>query len=860
MKIVPAILTVYMLSTTQAQTCTSPTPLCDCYVQDATFKKIISCRYKNLTQVPLFSASSDTYDRIEFTSVQETGTCFPSQRCNNITQLGTDAFQNLRVKEIDLRNNPINNIDVNAFRGLESILESLLIEGDGVIFPPYSSISSLQILQSLHLKHFQQTEFNSGNTQLSFPLLNSLTIENFETLTRLDAGAFQNVRSIETFRLQNLPTVVTLPVLTILSFDNLTTLDIYETGITQILGESFKGLNYLKTVEIKSNRYLNLITNNAFDGVSSTIEFLSLFQNNIGSFAFLAQASWPKLTQLNIGYNFAQILSGTFSTMPMLNYLTMADMSVQGITSDMFTGLAQLHTLDLGYNRISNIPADVFRNSPHLIDLRLNNQNENNVNTQLSFDNTAFVSIENSLQHLIIGNNRLIANQFWSKVEKFVNLIELKVPDTGLTSIPNNVFRNNIQLQTIDLSSNSISTVVQETFFGPRDTLSEINLSRNQIKTATECVFWDFPTQPEIFLTGNPLQCDCQLIWLYSWYQDDNNRADSHIGACSSPPSLSGKTFKDFPVTDLVCSPDFQEADCRDLYTTTTTSTTTTTTSVTTTPTTTTTTARPIPEYTVSIIHREATEMTVAWSVSDRTFVTEYKLEIIKDGRKFIQVINKEKTEQIVDGLDPETFYNFCLFLQIEGVYPQTQPECDSGNTLAEVTEPPSTTPTPESQVNIPVIVGSAVGGIILVVLIILIIFFIMKSKKPMKRPPMTQPVSFEWRADMPQAGGTAKRHAKKPDKEGASPDDITVNVISSGNMNSERMSAGSYQFLNDPRAVNSKPMPTMSNGHYVNNIETRPLPRMPNGARGNHGYVNDAFHSGATNYPETSTNAYTEV
>ena len=104
-----SIILLFGVAMVTSQTCTSPTvpaTACDCFV-DLDGLKVINCRYQSLTQVPTFTNNGVIYDKIIFTSTEDTGTCFPGTGCNAITSLSADAFANLHVKEIDLRNNAI---------------------------------------------------------------------------------------------------------------------------------------------------------------------------------------------------------------------------------------------------------------------------------------------------------------------------------------------------------------------------------------------------------------------------------------------------------------------------------------------------------------------------------------------------------------------------------------------------------------------------------------------------------------------------------------------------------------------------------------------------------------------------------
>ena len=53
-------------------------------------------------------------------------------------------------------------------------------------------------------------------------------------------------------------------------------------------------------------------------------------------------------------------------------------------------------------------------------------------------------------------------------------------------------------------------------------------------------------------LTGNPLTCDCHMLWLLLWHREAVER--ELLGSCSSPPSLHNTPLRDLTEVDLQCS------------------------------------------------------------------------------------------------------------------------------------------------------------------------------------------------------------------------------------------------------------------------------------------------------------------
>lgn len=821
-----------------------PTLDCQCEIENSL--KVINCRYKNLRQIPTFTPSNTIFDKIIFAD-----TC-DFNNCNNITSLPANAFANLKVKSLDLRHNIITSYDLESFNNLVNDLEELMIEGDNVMEPPYPQMARLSNLKSLHMQSFGQAQMTVTNSLLDFNGLQKLSIQKFPKLTSM--AVLPGLGKLLELTLKELPKMVEIPVASIQNMTKLQKLNIADTSITRVYGYSFTVLSNLMEISFERNK-ISTIDLTAFADVTDTLDFLSLSFNNLhsDSLVFLNTTQWPMLTHLDLGYNnLAPLADKTFNTMPKLIYLVLSEVGLTRAKNSYFQGLTNLHTLDLSYNQIQEVEARAFQASPSLEELRLDKQ-DIPTNFSLRFNENSFAGIETSLQKLSLTQNVIEKTIFWNNVKKLQNLTELDIPNMQIDSIPDYAFSQNTKLEKIDLSSNSITNVNQATFFGPRTTLKQINLQSNRIQIFGDCLFADFPSKPTTFIIlNNILTCDCQAVWLYDWIQAQPEK--TLVGQCHSPENLANSYLISLNRTDL-CPPDtYTPPQCPDLYITTTPAPTTTT------PTTT----IPKPKIVFTFVIMQVTEnsISITLSASDKTDVTGYKLEKYSNNApKEVESLHRDTNSYIFTGLESSTSYTICMIPQLNGVDKPDFQICHTKETLNEIipgTSPASTTPTQTKTeaLNVPVIVGASVGSVILVIILVLIIYILCKpSHKKKERTPMATGIHFAAHADLPHAGGTAKRFAKKPEKEGASPDDVNITVISGPDMNKDRLSnisTGSYQYLNTKTnpVENGKAL-GHTNGHYMNNVEDRPLPNAPKGATG---YVNDSFER------ETSPNAYNAI
>lgn len=860
-----------------AEACVSPTipaDLCGC--SDVNGIISIDCRQKNLTQIPQFTVTNVVYDRIDFSNSFEVGSAVCAYLpCNKITNIPGYAFKNISVKEINLLKNPIADVDIYAFDGEHRrTVRILSMQGDGNVLPPYDALELLVNLTSLHLVNYKQTELNK-TTLLLLRVLTSLTLEKFNVLTTIQPSAtLSNLVNLEELTLVDLPAMRSIPVPAIQQLTTLKKIELKNLGITEVFGETFSTLNVLEEISISQNTQLRKIASNSFTGVHDTLTHLFVKTNDIltyeGQFLNLP---WSNLSHLDLSYNkkLGAIADNSFQTLSNLEYLTMQDIGLTNIHAQTFTGLGLLHTLDISYNTLTSFGDGAFQSMANLVELRINHQSPSTV---INLQPSTFLGIETTLEILLMENNLYDTSQLWTQISKLINLKELNIDATGLAEIPDRVFETNVKLEKLHLSNNNIQSINQATFFGPKSTLRDIYIQSNMIQSINNCLLSDFPTKPKLHLSGNPLHCDCELAWLHDWVhqQPDTEAAAIDVGECAAPPNLANKTFDTFSKADM-CPGGPNIPQCPNLYITTTTTTTTTTTPSTRTSTTTKTTPPPTPAFTFSFLHSGVDYITLAWEVTgDKTYLEEFSLQRLDTLERI--PLAKSTSSYTVHKLQPQTSYTFCLSLKIHGDLRVGDQSCVYGSTTAPLTT--TMEPTADAQKNnVPIIAGAAGGGVLLVILILVIVYVLLKANKAQhQKPPIVANVSYQPKqpATLPHAGDTTKRFAKNPHKKGASPENVEVKIISNGDMtNNGRISAGSYQFLNE-KGVDKTPMPSTSNGGYVNatltvpdnyanSVDDRPLPKAPNGTSWSdraktHGYVNDGF----TNKPETSTNEYSEV
>jgi len=139
---------------------------------------------------------------------------------------------------------------------------------------------------------------------------------------------------------------------------------------------------------------------------------------------------------------------------------------------------------------------------------------------------------------------KLIPKTFFSNV-KYIEKVDLS--SNKIVHIDDETFRYLAYLKTLDLSNNRIEIITTDTFSG-LGKLEKLRMSGNQITTIEYGAFTHLANIQKIDLTENPLSCDCHLAWMLDWIDVAGAKA-----RCSSPPSFENLMLKKLKVKDLTC-------------------------------------------------------------------------------------------------------------------------------------------------------------------------------------------------------------------------------------------------------------------------------------------------------------------
>ncbi|XP_019626487.1 PREDICTED: toll-like receptor 3 [Branchiostoma belcheri] len=447
---------------------------------------------------------------------------------NTINEGAFQFLQNSSLKSLVLGWGSIKELQDWAFHGLDS-LEYLTLQTIHIEKTSPHAFGGLQNLVVLNLgeNHLEQVPFKAPTVM--FPALRELHLK------------YNNIKTIVPENFRGLP--------------NLQLLNLDRNMITNIPANVFHGLRNLNTLSLQNNK-ISLLSNESFVGLENVI-FMDLSMN--------------KLTVLPDG-----VLSP-------LTSLEKLDFSENYISPDMedFNGLKKITTLNLHQNHVI-LRLSTFRLVSSLEDLNLSGNDLFNEHMQCWFKNSPckpFTTLRNLLTLDISDNLIAPASNMQEFFEGLVSLRTLRVIRTGdvwrrfqnttvLYSMPNletlNMRECKIQhipadalsihynLQFVDFSENSISSLPDTVFVNVRS-LKYLYLKTNTITFLNESSFATVLPTLESFgldLSENPFYCDCSITWFVSWADANPSKVifweKDGFYVCNTPASLHNRELRSF--------------------------------------------------------------------------------------------------------------------------------------------------------------------------------------------------------------------------------------------------------------------------------------------------------------------------
>ncbi|XP_032876457.1 leucine-rich repeat and fibronectin type-III domain-containing protein 2 [Amblyraja radiata] len=237
-----------------------------------------------------------------------------------------------------------------------------------------------------------------------------------------------------------------------------------------------------------------------------------------------------RTVELRLGGNFIVTIGRhDFANMSGLVDLTLSRNTIDHIQAYSFGDLESLRSLHLDANRLTEIGANAFRGLLNLQHLILNN------NQLRKVEDGALDDFLVTLEDLDLSYNNL-AGLPWEALSKMTNLHTLSLDHNLIDFIPEGTFAELHKMARLDLVSNRLRKLPPDPVFAHSD--------YPDMYSTTAA-----PFSPPLSLTlgGNPLHCNCELLWFRRLSREDE------METCASPPNLKGRYFWSVSEEEFVC-------------------------------------------------------------------------------------------------------------------------------------------------------------------------------------------------------------------------------------------------------------------------------------------------------------------
>ncbi|XP_068248424.1 chaoptin-like [Palaemon carinicauda] len=438
-----------------------------------------------------------------------------SLRGNPLTHINDDAFKDAKIKELYLHDTDLYSISDNAFRGLESSLQTLDLSYNNLSHIPEKAFDKLDALRSLSLSNNKMSidpgkSFNGFRYTLHY--LNLLG----DNMGTIPMEQLKEMRNVRTLGLSTLPD-------TSLSKEDFAgfgpaveKLYLMKNGISGISSNAFEHVPGVKILDLSNNR-ISSIDNEAFLHIGSGLEELRLSSGL--SMSQLPPQPMQYLTnmkELDLSNNDLSTVSGEcFRYMRSLRNLNLQDNKISSLTRNHFQGQYHpyLESIQLSFNSINKIEPQTFHDYKNLKYLYLDD------NQITKIQRSGFSNLD-TLEHLDLEGNNIKDLEY----EAFQNMPKLRYLDLSFNEMTNlnldafdqvgtlstltidashnrmpflklngSMWNSYSSIKMIDFSHNNITWISRDYFESVRTSIVHLWFQYNNLRNVSSVVFGNFP-------------------------------------------------------------------------------------------------------------------------------------------------------------------------------------------------------------------------------------------------------------------------------------------------------------------------------------------------------------------------------
>lgn len=435
------------------------------------FANLISLKILNLNHNKLFKLGDDVFNGLgNLTELRITN--------NYMRAVASTSFKSLTgLTFLDMENNKLHHITkVQTIIQHMPNLHGLSVKKNGItLFQSWVLTNSSIKLASLDLTENPIAVFritadvfpnltwlNMGGSsikqQMKWDIRNTTFLSGVSTLAisglQMDSDGMKALRenfnpSLISLRINRMRhTHLTALINISCSIPTVSTLQFRENNLLYVNLYLFQLCVNVTELDLSGNTIRN-ITDGAFRYLQG-LKILSLSQNKLSSVP-AATRNIPTLEELDLSKNDIKTLEcHDFVNLTKLRKLSLHQNSISTLKECVFMGLIQLQVLKLQNNSISKIEGAFKKYLPNLRQLRLN------INKLTAIKRGEFMGLR-SLQNLTLNENQINRLENGS-FDGLMNLIELQLQINKIQkeSINNDVFKDLINLKTLDLRDNII--------------------------------------------------------------------------------------------------------------------------------------------------------------------------------------------------------------------------------------------------------------------------------------------------------------------------------------------------------------------------------------------------------------------
>ncbi|KAK0066248.1 serine-rich adhesin for platelets [Biomphalaria pfeifferi] len=444
---------------------------------------------------------------------------------NQISQIPRDLFQNVKITNIYLNGNPINNTKDNTFDGLQ--LSSLDLSNTRLVSLPSSQETWLKNTSAkvnlnntnwqcdcdtLWLAELLTTHTNivsptcGVSTKYSGQLLSTATnqirtdcitttTQSSTTISHCPANCTQcdpggtAVCSTICVSKANLPKDITTYIQTGSGTCN-------GVGKSWILRtENFINYTKLENISLNNANVANFYPrDHPFEHLGNILKSLSLAHNRILTYGRNLE-NLTKLEELDLSYNnISAMLNNSLSNLSLLKTLNFEHNHIKHLYNETLTGLDNLQTLVLSHNPLESIDKDTFKLLTNIETLKFQDVQMNDINPN-------WFAQHKTLRNIDLSHNLLKSIEVRSFLMTFLDDLDLSY--NNLTSVPTaSIKRCTKQPTRLSLAHNRIPNISNADIVD--FTVETLDLSDNQINQIPKDLFQNVLIE-SVNLSGNPI-------------------------------------------------------------------------------------------------------------------------------------------------------------------------------------------------------------------------------------------------------------------------------------------------------------------------------------------------------------------